>query len=589
MKYTFAYSNPEQHFVDVHVETMINGQASVDLHLPTWRPGRYELGNFAKNLRCMRAVDENGNALAFTKTGKSSWKYLTQGVKTLKVSYQYYCAQLDAGACWLDEQQLYINPVHCCLYTKETIDEACELELLLQPGYDVAIALKPNAAAVPCGLWQVRHTFTAVDFHQLVDSPFIASAALLKHSFVHEGGLFHLVFQGPCKPDLQKIENNFKAFISEQKNAMGSFAGAKKNTYEFTFLFQITPYSHYHGVEHLYSTVIALGPSYALNDELYPELLGVSSHEFYHTWNVKATRPVELVPYDYSQENFTRLGFVDEGVTTYYGDLFLIRSGVFNQAEFFKCMNQQLQKHYHNPGRKNLSVADSSYDTWLDGYVPGIPGRKVSIYTEGCLCALMLDILIRQQNSNTKSLDDVMRRLFEEFGQKGKGYSEADYKRIAEETAGIALDDFFRDYVYGTTDYTEALNEALLYVGCQLEAKPALDVCENKLGFKYEKMAGGSVRVTAIASDSPAINGGLALDEELVFINNYKVEGNPSAWVKYAKEDAINLTISRKGQAKNILLKARSETYWGSYTISLLASKSEAQAANYTAWTKQLI
>ena len=588
MKYTFSYSHPEQHFVDVEVETNVSEIDAIELHLPTWRPGRYELGNFAKNLRSMQAFDQNGHSVSFVKTDKSSWRFATAGIQTLKVRYQYYCAQLDAGACWLDEQQLYINPVHCCLYHKESIDQPCELELLLHPGYDVAISLKPAGTPVSKEPL-VSHIFTAKNFHELVDSPFIASASMQRHSFQHDEGLFHLVFQGPCKPDLTKIENDFKAFISEQKQAMGAYAGAKNGEYEFTFLFQITPYAHYHGVEHLYSTVIALGPSNELNDALYPELLGVSSHEFYHTWNVKATRPIEMVPYDYAKENFTRLGFVDEGVTTYYGDLFLIRSGVFTQGEFFKCLNQQLHKHYQNPGRKNLSVADSSWDTWLDGYVPGVPGRKVSIYTEGCLCALMLDILIRKQHKNKKSLDDVMRRLFEEFGQQEKGYGEVDYKRIAEETAGISLDEFFNRFVYGTADYTQSLSESLDYVGCQLVARSAFDTCESKLGFKYQDIAGGSVRVTAIAPDSPAFQAGLAVDDEIIFINDFRVDGNPSVWVEYQNSKEVQLTLSRKGQAKNIVLAMSTESFWSSYKIETRSKRTAEQEANYTAWTKQTI
>ena len=137
-----------------------------------------------------------------------------------------------------------------------------------------------------------------------------------------------------------------------------------------------------------------LGPSYVVFDAVYPDLLGVSSHELYHTWNVKAIRPIELFPYDFTKENYSELGYLCEGVTTYMGDLFLFKSNVFSEEEYFNELNQQLQKHFDNPGRFNYSVAASSFDTWLDGYVPGVPNRKVSIYTEGCLIALVCDLMI---------------------------------------------------------------------------------------------------------------------------------------------------------------------------------------------------
>jgi predicted metalloprotease with PDZ domain len=186
-------------------------------------------------------------------------------------------------------------------------------------------------------------------------------------------------------------------------------------------------------VEHTNSTVIALGPSYGvMNNKGYEDLLGVSSHELFHAWNIKTIRPVEMMPYDYSRENYSRLGYVAEGVTTYYGDVMLLRSGVFTEEQYLKTFNELLEKHFNNFGRLNLSVADSSFDTWLDGYKQGVPGRKASIYTEGALCAFMLDIIIRKNSNNKRSLDDLMRLLYEEFGKKQRGYSEGEYKSAAE-------------------------------------------------------------------------------------------------------------------------------------------------------------
>ena len=148
------------------------------------------------------------------------------------------------------------------------------------------------------------------------------------------------------------------------------------------------------------NTVISLGPGEELmSQKMYASLLGVSSHELYHTWNVKQIRPKELLPYDYTKENYSRMGYLYEGVTTYMGDLYLKRSDVFSDEAFFKTQEENLQKHFHNGGRHNLSVADSSFDTWLDGYVMGVPNRKVSIYTEGALCAFMLDVCFLEKSA----------------------------------------------------------------------------------------------------------------------------------------------------------------------------------------------
>src|SRR5437762_8327636 len=171
-----------------------------------------------------------------------------------------------------------------------------------------------------------------------------------------------------------------------------------------------------------------------MKEEFYVDFIGVVSHELFHVWNVKTIRPAEMTPYDYTKENYSRLGFVYEGVTTYYGDLFLVRSGVYSISQFFAELNVRIQKHFDNYGRFNLSVADSSFDTWLDGYTPGIPNRKTSIYDEGCLIALMTDLLIRRYTQNKKSLDDVMKTLYFDFAKLHHGYAEHDYTKVVENT-----------------------------------------------------------------------------------------------------------------------------------------------------------
>ena len=230
-----------------------------------------------------------------------------------------------------------------------------------------------------------------------------------------------------------------KAFTIDQLKMMGSFPFDA-----YHFLVQVLPYSFYHGVEHLKSTVLGIGPGYDLmRNNIYIDFVGVASHELFHAWNIKTIRPAEMMPYNYKTENYSRLGFVYEGVTTYYGDLILARCGVYNTEQFFKELNVRIQKHFDNPGRQNLSVADSSFDTWLDGYTPGVPGRKTSIYDEGCITALMTDLIIRKKTNSKSSLDDVMRTLYEDFGKKNIGYAEHDYFSIVDFIAKDSMADFY--------------------------------------------------------------------------------------------------------------------------------------------------
>ncbi|MBL0096926.1 MAG: hypothetical protein IPP46_10850 [Bacteroidetes bacterium] len=267
----------------------------------------------------------------------------------------------------------------------------------------------------------------AKDVHELLDSPFFAAKALHHRSYSVNDYVFHIWLYGEARPDWNKILHDFEAFTKVQLEMMHAFPVP-----EFHFLVLLLPFPFYHGVEHTASTVLALGPGYKLmQKEMYTDLLGVASHELFHVWNVKTLRPKDFVVYDYTRENYSRLGWVYEGFTTYYGDLFLARSGYFNTDEFFSEINQRLQRHFDNYGRYNSSVAESSFDTWLDGYVPGAPARKTSIYDEGCLIALLLDLYIRRSSDGKHALDDLFKQLYHDFAPGGKGYRESDVLRLA--------------------------------------------------------------------------------------------------------------------------------------------------------------
>src|SRR3989344_3150974 len=390
MKYIVSYTKPHLHFIDIEFISSVNQEETL-VQLPAWRPGRYELGNFAKNIQKWAAFDEKGKELKFQKTTKDCWKVQTKGVSELHIKYNYYAIDLNAGSTFLDVTQLYMNPVNCCVFIPERINEDCEMTLQLPKEYKLA-----------CGANHKNNVISCKDFHELADSPFIASANLQHNKFNSAGKEFNIWFQGECKPDWGKIKIDFTKFCNHQMEMM------KQAPFEsYHFLFQILPTRMYHGVEHTTSTVCALGPGYNLmKGELYENFLGVSCHELFHAWNIKTIRPIEMQPYDYTKENYSKLGYVCEGVTTYYGDYLLYRCGVFSEQDYLKTFDERLQKHFDNFGRFNLSVADSSFDTWLDGYAPGIPNRKTNIYDEGNLLAFVTDMFIRKNSGNKNSLDD---------------------------------------------------------------------------------------------------------------------------------------------------------------------------------------
>lgn len=586
MRYIISYESPHHHYIDI--EFIIDNIKSDELivQLPAWRPGRYELGNFAKNIQKWAVYDEKGSALNFEKNTKDSWEIKTKGIKEIHIKYNYYAADLNAGSTYLDDTQLYMNPVNCCLYVPERVGEECHVELLVPKEYRVATGMKKKERVLKGekkeGGESKSEVFYTKDFHELADSPFIASSSLQQNMFILDGVEFYIWFQGECKPNWPKIINDFFIFINEQMLMMKEFTS---DTYHF--FFQILPYRFYHGVEHVNSTVIALGPSYNLmKGDLYEDFIGISSHELFHSWNVKTIRPLEMMPYDYTKENYSKLGYVCEGVTTYYGDFLLFRSGAFSEQEYFKSFNERLQKHFDNFGRYNLSVADSSFDSWLDGYVPGIPNRKTSIYDEGCLLAFITDILIRKHSESKNSLDDVMRHLFFEFGKQGKGYSESDYKKSVEMMAGCSFDDFFNNYVWGANSYEEMLAKALNYVGCELNSVSSGKYHESRLGFKLIEQP-GLFKVSAVYPNSSADISGLKLNDDIIAINNIQVKDNIAEWFEYWNNKKIELTISRAGYLKNITILHGKEEYYKIWSIRKLDNASDEQKQNFKTWSKR--
>lgn len=566
--YKIFLKHPSSHYIYVDVTIDKIDSNLIELQLPAWRPGRYELGNFAKNVKRFDVYDENEKVLMYTKTNKDLWVVETNGAKKIKVSYSYFTSEINAGNCYADDTQIYVNPVHLCMYVPNRMNEEHQVELVVPDSYKIATSLA-----------QQGKTLVACSFDELADSPFIASASIQSDNYEVNGTKFFLHFNGECRPDFEKIKADFVKFTQTQIQFWGDFP-----VNEYHFLFQVLPFKFYHGVEHQKSTVIALGPGYALNKgKVYEDLLGVSSHELFHTWNIKYIRPVEMLPYDLTRENYARTGYVYEGFTTYYGDVMLLTSGVFSQKQYFETLEERLVKHFHNYGRYNLSVADSSWDTWLDGYVPGAPYRKTSIYDEGNLVAFMLDVLIMKHSKNQRGLKEVCRILYNDFGKKQKGYSEKDVITICETAAGVSLKEFFDKYVYGTENFEIPLNECFAYLGWKLDKVPSLHVSESVFGFKTTDF-GQNRKVSLIAPYSPAWKAGLGIGDEILAVNGFTLKNDFNEWLNYFNSLDIQLTISSGQLLKNITLNLfdKSDVFFADYKLT----QSPEMLDNYKVWMK---
>ena len=477
LHYTLAASSTHTHYIDVTCR-IDNVRGDVfDLQLPAWRPGRYELQHFAKNNRTFAAFNQNDQPLPCRKVSKDRWQVQTNGATSVTARYDYYGLlpgdhKLDAGSSYVDSDHFwYVNPVNLCVYSEGRVHEECTLALGVPDGWQIA-----------CGLPQQNaKTLKASDYYALVDSPFIVSGTLQAVQYTVRNVAVTVWVQGwnylmPPTFDSAQLITDFSRFTEAQIDLFGNFP-----EHEYHFLTLVLPVPYYHGVEHRNSTVLVLGPELeGLAEDgtvegagLYTDLLGVASHELFHAWNICRIRPAELLPYDFTRENYFATCFVAEGITTYYGDLMLRRAGVFDDAAYLKELLVIFKRHFENAGRASLSLTDASWDLWLDGYVRGVPDRKVSVYHKGAIVSLILDLHLRHTFNHTRSLDDVMRLFWQQFGkaengQPARGYTYDDYRAIVAEVAGDPLDWYFDTCITGNVPIDGLLNHYLAFVGLQM-------------------------------------------------------------------------------------------------------------------------
>ncbi len=550
MVYSFSANNRGGKFLDVEFVIENINETEIFVQLPAWRPGRYQIENFAKNIQNFQVKSFNNRFLKFEKVAKDCWKIYVGKTKKIKIVYNYYANQLNAGSTWIDEHQIYVNPINCCLFVVGRESERIKLNLKNFNHSKTAISLPKK-----------QGYYIAENFDVLVDSPFILSDSIQSNSYVVKGTKFTLWFQGECRPPWLKIIRDFKKFTKEQLTVFGSFPFD-----EYHFFYQILPYKAYHGVEHQNNTVISFGPGYSVFDgENYEEFLGVSSHELFHAWNVKTIRPADMTPYDYTKENYTRMGYLTEGATTYYGDLMLKRSGVFSINQYLKQINKILDRHFINYGTQNLSVVDSSFDTWLDGYEKGIPNRKGSIYIEGCILIFCIDLLIKSATKGKKSFDKLMRNLYSKYAKKGLGITEDIFCNELESLAGKKVKDIWVQHANTATNYLLLLKKAIKATSFQLQKVNPDNYLQNRLGIYLQNETG---KIVFIAPNSPGNLAGLNYNDEILAINNIQLMGNGNEWASYFSDKLI-LTIKKDGKIKNISISPSAMEFFTRYELTV--------------------
>lgn len=534
VRYHIVPLDPAAHIFRVTCTVGSPDPAGQCFRLPAWIPGSYMIREFAKNIVELWA-ECDGCIVACSKIDKSTWRCEpVDGV--LVVTCDIYAWDLSVRAAHLDDTHAYFNGTSVFLAAVGHEHEPCVVEIAPPesgPGSDwrVATTLPRGAGTEEWGFGEYR----AADYDELVDHPVeIGSFSQVRF---HACGVPHdVVITGVHRADLARLASDLEKICTTQIRLFGEPAPMDR----YLFMVQVVG-DGYGGLEHRSSTSLL-----ASRDDLplasdepgvvrdaYRTFLGLCSHEYFHTWNVKRIKPAAFVPYDLSREAYTPQLWMFEGFTSYYDDLVLVRAGVISPVSYLELLGQNLTRVLRTPGRHKQSVAESSFDAWTKFYRQdeNAPNALVSYYAKGAVVALALDLEIRRATQGRCSLDDVMRLLWLRHGQTGLGVGDDGVQRIAEEIAGVGFDAFFAQAVYGTDDL--ALEPLLAPLGIEMRLRAADGQSDKggkagrdgrdrlSIGARLGADAAGA-KILNCFDEGPAVRAGLSAGDMIVAIDGLR-------------------------------------------------------------------
>ena len=495
--------------------TIAQPQATQTVSLPVWIPGSYLVREFSKNLQNLKA-HQGRRSLPVTQQDKCTWTISCKTGQALVLRYEVYAFDNSVRTAWLDSQRGFFNGTSMCLRVHGQEDVSHQLQLPAvksQPAWQVATGLAPvKIDKKGFGLYQ------APNYDELVDSP-VELGAFWSGSFVACGVPHRFVVAGalPSFDGERLLADTQKICEAAIRFWHGSGKAAGQKTPHKNYLFMLNAvHDGYGGLEHRNSTALICNRSdlprhtSPRTNEGYTTLLGLISHEYFHTWNVKQLRPDRFAPYDYTQENYTQLLWFFEGFTSYYDDILLRRAGLIDDATYIKLLGKTITQVQQTPGRHVQSVAQASFDAWVKYYRQdeNTPNATVSYYTKGSLVALCLDLTLRREfKREGHTLDNVMRGLWKRC--KAGPMREQDLLDELHAVTGRSWAGEIQRWVHSTQELP--LRELLTAHGVTVDAETS--GMAQRLGLRVNEI-GGQVQIRGVLRGSAAEAAGLAAGDE---------------------------------------------------------------------------
>ncbi|MGK7945845.1 MAG: M61 family metallopeptidase [Microcystaceae cyanobacterium] len=569
--YQVSMPHPTYHLFEVMLTVKNWSNDTLNLKMPVWTPGSYLVREYSKNLQGFTAYNgQTKERLGFSKISKNHWQIATENITEVIVSYQMYANELTVRTNHLDQTHGYFNGAALFFYIPTLEKEPITIRINPPQDWQVATAL-------PC-LSPEKSIYQADDFDTLVDSPFEIGIHQ-RYEFEVENKPHQWVIwgEGNFNPQ-QMIEDTTKIIEVESK----LYGGLPYDDY--LFLLHVSG-SGYGGLEHKTCCTLNYPRLGFRATDKYNRFMQLVAHEFFHLWNIKRIRPKALETFDYDQENYTPSLWFAEGATSYYDILIPLRAGIYDSKKFLENISKDITRFLQIPGRLVQPLSESSFDAWIKLYRrdANSDNSQISYYLKGELICLLLDLWMRSQSDHQRTLDYVMRLMWERFGQAEIGYTPQQLQQTFEEVAQTDLTDFFKRYLHGTEelpfdDYLEPFGLTLKPIH-EAETFPYLGVKVQKENNKE--------MIKFVEIESPAAIAGIDAGDELLAINGIRVSAEQlnERLKDYQTGDMMQITVFHQDELRTLSVQL-APPQPSRYEIVTLADPSEYQQQNLTKWLK---
>jgi len=540
IRYTLSFPAPHTHYVEVGASIPTSGRAVVELMLAVWTPGSYLVREYARHVEGVTATNADGRELMVEKSAKNRWKVVTGGTPAIAVAYRVYGREMSVRTNWIEAGFAFLNGAPTFVTLADDIARPHEVTIVPAKEWTRSI----------CGLpWgDEPHRYYAPDYDTLVDSPILVGNPSV-YEFEIDGVTHLLANEGESGVfDGARAVRDVEAIVREHQRMWGKLPYEK-----YVFLNLITEGGG--GLEHRNSAVLMTSRWATRTRKAYLGWLELASHEFFHVWNIKRLHPIELGPFDYEREAYTRSLWAVEGITEYYGHLLLHRTGLTTRDEFLEALSEKIESLQTTPGRLVQSAAQASLDAWIKLYRPdeNTPNTSINYYTKGAVIAFLLDALIRHGSRGARSLDDVMRTAYEQFSGP-RGFTVQQFRGLLEDAAGRSLSKFWADAIEGTAELKYA--EALDYFGLRFKPDSAMPERQKAWLGALTKIDEGRLVITQVKRGTPAARAGLNVDDELIAIDNLRVRADrlDQRLEQYTPGERVSLLVARREQLVQLTL-----------------------------------